>query len=129
MRFGDKVADLRKVQSNLLAFAGTSDQIAPIEAARAIENAVGSKDKEFHVVHGGHMGVFAGSTAPHMVWEPAADWLAPRSQLSLEAAKASASAATRRRSASNRTVRRGVTPAKPQRAGKRAAGSAGKGDR
>jgi len=107
MRFGDKVADLRRVRANLLAFAGKSDQIAPIEAARAIEGAVGSNDKEFRVVHGGHMGVFAGSAAPEMVWEPAADWLAPRSQLHIESASSRSNGA-RRRSSANRTTPRGT---------------------
>jgi polyhydroxyalkanoate synthase len=98
MQFGDKVADLRKVRANLLAFAGRSDQIAPVEAARAIESAIGSKDKQFVVVPGGHMGVFAGSTAPQSVWEPAADWLAPRSQLVRQATMSAGNGAARRKS-------------------------------
>ena len=79
MRFGKKVADLRRVKSSLLAFAGNSDQIAPIAAAQAILAAVGGTDKTFRVAPGGHMGVFAGSTAPSQVWALSADWLAPRS--------------------------------------------------
>jgi polyhydroxyalkanoate synthase len=79
MRFGDKVADLRRVQASLLAFAGRTDQIAPIAAAHAILDAVGSRDKMFRIAPGGHMGLFAGSTAPSQVWTPAAEWLAPRS--------------------------------------------------
>lgn len=102
MKFGDKTADLRRVQANLLAFAGKSDQIAPIAAARVIESAIGSKDKAFHVVPGGHMGVFAGGTAPHMVWEPAADWLAPRSGMTRKVAAGKAHDATRRRTSSTR---------------------------
>ena len=121
MQFGGKVADLRKVRANLLAFAGSSDQIAPVEAARAIETAVGSKEKEFHVVHGGHMGVFAGSSAPEMVWEPAADWLSPRSHLKREAAAQSTNGAGRR-SASNRARRTAAAAAtKPRTPPKRAA--------
>lgn len=79
MRFGRKVADLRRVNSALLAFAGTSDQIAPIAAAQAIIAAVGSTDRTFRVAPGGHMGVFAGSTAPSQVWGVSAEWLASRS--------------------------------------------------
>jgi polyhydroxyalkanoate synthase len=105
MKFGDKIADLRKVHSSLLAFAGTTDQIAPIEAARAIEKAIGSKDTEFRIVPGGHMGVFAGASAPELVWGPAAEWLAPRSRLDREAAKASANGATHR-GGSDRSRRR-----------------------
>jgi polyhydroxyalkanoate synthase subunit PhaC len=79
MRFGRKVADLRRVHASLLAFAGTTDQIAPVVAAQGILAAVGSTDKLFRVAPGGHMGLFAGSTAPSQVWAPAAEWLAARS--------------------------------------------------
>jgi polyhydroxyalkanoate synthase len=120
MKFGGKIADLRRVHSSLLAFAGTTDQIAPIEAARAIEKALGSKDTEFRVVPGGHMGVFAGASAPELVWEPAAEWLAPRSRLGREAAKASANGVARRASRSDRSRRRATggkpsAPAAPKR--------------
>jgi polyhydroxyalkanoate synthase len=86
MRFGDKVADLRRVKAALLAFAGKTDQIAPIAAAHAILEAVGSRDKMFRIAAGGHMGLFAGSTAPSQVWAPAAEWLAPRSAARARAA-------------------------------------------
>jgi polyhydroxyalkanoate synthase len=119
MRFGDKVADLSRVTSNLLAFAGTGDQVAPIGAAKAIGNVVGSKDKQFVVVPGGHMGVFAGSSAPDKVWTPIADWLAPRSAAALAArtdgvmrpAKSAAAASPRAR-ASRPSPKRPVTKRK-----------------
>jgi len=79
MHFGDKVADLHRVKASLLAFAGKTDSIAPIAAAQAILEAVGTKDKMFRIAPGGHMGLFAGSTAPSQVWTPAAEWLAARS--------------------------------------------------
>ena len=80
MAFRGKVADLRRVQAAMLVFAGRSDQIAPVAAVRAVLDAVGSSDKNFMLVPGGHMGVFAGAGAPAQVWQPAAEWLAPRSQ-------------------------------------------------
>jgi len=80
LRFGDRRADLRNVRASLLAFAGDSDQVAPLGAAKAIMRSIGSTDKTFVTVSGGHMGVFAGSRAPALVWTPTADWLAPRSQ-------------------------------------------------
>jgi len=80
MRFGDKVADLKRVESSLLVFAGRSDRLAPAKAVRAVLTAVGSRDKEFHLVPGGHMAVFAGRGAPEHVWKLIAEWLAPRSQ-------------------------------------------------
>jgi polyhydroxyalkanoate synthase len=80
MAFRGNVADLRRVQAALLVFAGRSDQIAPVAAVRAVLDAVGSNDKGFALVPGGHMGIFAGATAPDHVWQPAADWLAARSR-------------------------------------------------
>lgn len=80
LRFGDRSADLRQVRASLLAFAGDGDQVSPVAAAEAIMAAVGSHDRTFVTVPGGHMGVFAGAKAPENVWFPAADWLAPRSQ-------------------------------------------------
>jgi polyhydroxyalkanoate synthase len=79
MRFGGKVADLERVRVNLLAFAGRTDAIAPVAAVRAQLDALGSVDSTFRVVPGGHMGVFAGHSAPRHVWQPAAEWLASRS--------------------------------------------------
>jgi polyhydroxyalkanoate synthase len=79
MRFGGKVADLERVRVNLLAFAGRTDAIAPVAAVRAQLDALGSSDTTFRVVPGGHMGVFAGHSAPRHVWQPAAEWLASRS--------------------------------------------------
>jgi len=80
MVFRGKVADLRRVHAALLVFAGRSDQIAPVAAVRALLDAVGSADKHFVLVPGGHMGIFAGATANEHVWQPAADWLAARSR-------------------------------------------------
>jgi polyhydroxyalkanoate synthase len=80
MRFGRKRADLRHVHAALLVIAGRTDRVAPIRPVRAILAAVGSRDTEFVVAPGGHMGVFAGQTAPEHVWPRIAAWLAPRSR-------------------------------------------------
>lgn len=80
MRFGEKVADLRRIDANLLAFAGKTDQIAPAAAVRAQLEATGSTDVTYRLVPGGHMGVFAGHGAPRHVWQPTAQWLATRSK-------------------------------------------------
>jgi len=79
LKFGRKSANLRTVDASLLAFAGRTDEVAPVPAVQAVMDAVGSHDKTFRLVPGGHMGVFAGSTAPQHVWTPAARWLATRS--------------------------------------------------
>jgi polyhydroxyalkanoate synthase len=83
LSFRGRVADLRRVRASLLVFAGRTDQIAPVAAVRAVLDAVGSDDKTFLVVPGGHMGILAGSTAPERVWKPAAEWLAQRSHVAV----------------------------------------------
>jgi polyhydroxyalkanoate synthase subunit PhaC len=97
MRFGGKTADLEQVRANLLAFAGRTDMIAPTAAVRAQVDAVGSADVTFRLAPGGHMGVFAGATAPRHVWQPAAEWLAARSTARPLRARASAQPATAQR--------------------------------
>lgn len=81
MRFGRKLADLARIRASLLVIAGKTDRVAPIRPVRAVLAAVGSVDKTFVVAPGGHMGVFAGESAPKHVWSVVADWLGPRSRL------------------------------------------------
>ncbi len=79
LRFGDRVADLREVRSNLLVYAGREDTIAPPRAVRPILELVGSTEKDYREVPGGHIGVIAGGKAADAVWKTAAEWLRPRS--------------------------------------------------
>ena len=79
VQIGDHLAELDKINSNLLAFAGETDILVPKEIAEKIVDIVASKDKEFRVAPGGHMGVIIGSKAQNAVWAQSADWLAKRS--------------------------------------------------
>lgn len=78
--FGGRVADLSRVKAPLLAFAGKTDQVAPVSAVRQVLDLVGSEDTELRVVPGGHMGVFAGRSAPERVWRPTVEWLTQRAR-------------------------------------------------
>ena len=80
LKIGDRLADFSQVKSNLLAFAGDNDKIVSIAGARAIMSIVSSTDKIFHIVPGGHAGVFTGSKAVHTTWSIAKDWLQLRSK-------------------------------------------------
>lgn len=71
--------DLGLVDVPLLAMAGKSDNIAPLASTRDVLEGVGSADKTFVEVPGGHVGVINGASAPTEVWDRAARWLAPRS--------------------------------------------------
>ncbi len=79
IEIGGHVAQLDKIESNLLAFAGATDILVPEQIAKRIVEIVGSKDKEFRVAPGGHMGVILGSKASKAVWAESAEWLAQRS--------------------------------------------------
>jgi polyhydroxyalkanoate synthase len=78
LRFGDRHVDLRAIQCPVLAFAGKSDNVAPPRSTQRILDVLGSKDKTYRLAPGGHIGVVAGSKAPHAVWEPAVEWLVDR---------------------------------------------------
>jgi poly[(R)-3-hydroxyalkanoate] polymerase subunit PhaC len=75
----DRLAEIDKIESNLLAFAGKTDNLVPPEVAERAAEVVASTDKEFRVAPGGHMGVIIGSKAQGAVWKESADWLAERS--------------------------------------------------
>lgn len=79
IRIGRAEADFRDIGCALLSFAGDNDKIVPILSAQAILEVVGSVDKEFHVVPGGHAGVFTGGKAAHTTWAISKDWLSQRS--------------------------------------------------
>ena len=64
---------------SLLAFAGASDKIVSIDAAKKIMELGSMDDKTFKVVPGGHAGVFAGGKAQQHTWAITAQWLAQRS--------------------------------------------------
>lgn len=76
------VADLGSIKSALRAFAGKTDSLVPPSIAQQIINIVASKDKEFSIAPGGHMGVILGSKAQAAVWAESAEWLSTRSTLS-----------------------------------------------
>jgi polyhydroxyalkanoate synthase len=82
VRVGRQESDFRNIRANLLAFAGEGDHLVPPSIARRSLELVASKDREFQIAPGGHMGVILGGQAQMAVWEKAADWLVPRSVVS-----------------------------------------------
>lgn len=80
LKIGDRIADFKAIKANLLAFAGDNDKIVSIAGARAIMTIISSTDKTFHIVPGGHAGVFTGSKAVHTTWSISKDWLQLRSK-------------------------------------------------
>ena len=78
MQFGSHRCDLRQVRCPLLAFAGEDDNLATPASTRQVLQVVGSADKSFERVPGGHVGVVAGTEAPERVWKPMVSWLQAR---------------------------------------------------
>lgn len=79
VEIGEGVAELDKIQANMLVFAGATDKLVPAGIAEKIVDIVASQDKEFRVAPGGHMGVILGSKAVGAVWSESTEWLAERS--------------------------------------------------
>lgn len=79
IELGDQVARLSNITADFLAFAGESDILVPPEIAHRSVELVSSKNKEFIIAPGGHMGVILGSKAEKAVWKITADWLQRRS--------------------------------------------------
>lgn len=79
IRIGGRDVDFNNIHQDLLAFGGTTDNIATLRSVKEIMNLVGSPNKRFETVPGGHAGLFSGSKAPNHAWRISADWLAPRS--------------------------------------------------
>jgi polyhydroxyalkanoate synthase len=77
---GDRVAELDTIECSLLAFAGEKDNLVPPAVAAKSVDVVASRDTDFRVAPGGHMGVIIGSKAQDAVWAESAEWLARRSR-------------------------------------------------
>lgn len=89
---GDNV-DLQKIECSYLTLAGLQDFLGHPDSVRPIMGVISSKDKTYHEVQGGHLGMLAGKTAPD-TWEYIAKWLIPRSIIKVHKVKAAAIKAT-----------------------------------
>jgi polyhydroxyalkanoate synthase len=76
--FGRRV-DLSRIKASYLVLASPDDHFGPPAAARPVIDAIGTDDKTFMLVRGGHLGAMAGSRAPAN-WKLVAEWLAERSE-------------------------------------------------
>ena len=76
---GERV-DLKKIKVPYLVLAGKDDFIGHPASVRPIMDVIGSADKTYQAVGGGHLGMLSGKNAPH-TWTLIAHWLIPRSSL------------------------------------------------
>jgi polyhydroxyalkanoate synthase len=79
MQFGEQTAKLSDVTSALLAMGSDSDTFVTADAVEPVIGLVGSSDKQFVKIPGGHMGIVSGNKAPEAIWPITAAWLAERS--------------------------------------------------
>jgi polyhydroxyalkanoate synthase len=75
---GGRRVDLASIRCPVLTIAAERDTICPLAAARALNDACGSADKELVVVPGGHVGAVVGSKAPTVLYPAMREWLASR---------------------------------------------------
>jgi polyhydroxyalkanoate synthase len=79
-RLRGRPVDLKNITCSLLSIAGTQDIICRVPQAAAVMHLVGSQDKEFCVLEGGHIGMLTGAEARQGLWLKVHRWLEPRSQ-------------------------------------------------
>jgi polyhydroxyalkanoate synthase len=77
---GGRKIDLQSVTCPLLCVAGDEDQVTTKGSAKALVNLVGSRDKEFVVVPGGHIGVVAGASSRERLWPKIVEWFSARTK-------------------------------------------------
>ncbi|MHB8576707.1 MAG: alpha/beta fold hydrolase [Dehalococcoidia bacterium] len=77
-----KPAALANITCSFLTVAAQADHIVPLAATEGLIDMVGSTDKEFVVMPGGHVGLAAGRKAVQTLWPKVAAWLGERSELS-----------------------------------------------
>ncbi|MFP5235043.1 MAG: alpha/beta fold hydrolase [Acidobacteriota bacterium] len=80
LQIRNETVNLARIKANLLDVIAGADHITPPCQSEAILEKVGSTDKEIYHIHGGHIGIMAGSSAHRTTWPHIADWLGPRSQ-------------------------------------------------
>jgi polyhydroxyalkanoate synthase subunit PhaC len=75
LTFGARRIDLGTVACPVLAFAGATDAIAPVDSVVALRAHLPPGRVVVRLAPGGHVGVLGGPEAPRAVWEPAAEFL------------------------------------------------------
>ena len=80
--------DLSTVTQPILVVAARRDTIVPPAAARALVDLVGSDDKEYEELPGGHISLIAGRQANQYLWPRLVQWLRDHSEAPAPARRA-----------------------------------------
>jgi polyhydroxyalkanoate synthase len=76
---GGRSVSLRNIRCPVLAVGAKEDNIAPPACVKPLIDAVGSVDREYVELAGGHISLIAGRGASVHCWPKVASWLAARS--------------------------------------------------
>lgn len=76
---GGKKVDLKNATMPFLNIYATEDNIIPNESTTAVNNYIGSMDKELYAFPGGHIGVFVGNKSQKELAPKVAKWVMDRS--------------------------------------------------
>ncbi len=76
---GGRPAKLGQITCPVFVVGAKEDYIAPPACVRALVDAVGSRDREYVELPGGHISLIAGRGASVHCWPRVSGWLAPRS--------------------------------------------------
>ena len=79
LRLGGRPVQLRSITCPIFVVGAREDYIAPPDCVRALVDAVGSQDKEYVELPGGHISLIAGRGASVHCWPKVSGWLASRS--------------------------------------------------
>ena len=78
LRLGGRLVDLGQVRCPVFVAAGLEDYIAPAPCVKALLDHVGSQDKTYLELPGGHISLIAGRSASVHCWPRVAEWLSAR---------------------------------------------------
>jgi polyhydroxyalkanoate synthase len=76
---GGRPIRLERITCPVFVVGAKEDYIAPPECVRALIDKVGSREKEYVELPGGHISLIAGRGAAVHCWPKVSGWLAPRS--------------------------------------------------
>jgi polyhydroxyalkanoate synthase len=77
--FGGRPVRLGDIRCPVFVVGAREDYIAPPACVRALVDAVGSREKDYIELPGGHISLIAGRGAAAHCWPKVSGWLAPRS--------------------------------------------------
>jgi polyhydroxyalkanoate synthase subunit PhaC len=80
LRLGGRAVQLENITCPVLVVAAKDDYIAPAACVRSLIDKVGSADKQYLELPGGHISLIAGRGASIHCWPKVSGWLGPRSR-------------------------------------------------